>query len=76
VAEVKATAYTAALTCICGSATSADNPWLLPRKAISFGDSLIGVFWKLHLNHKKKIDAGTPSATRDRSSVKGFPTGQ
>jgi peptidoglycan/xylan/chitin deacetylase (PgdA/CDA1 family) len=76
VAEVKAAGYTAGLTCIRGSATPADNPWLLPRKAISFGDSLIGVFWKLHLKHKKKIDAGAPSATRDRSSVKGFPAGQ
>lgn len=55
VAEVRAAGYTTGLTCIRGSATPYDDPLLLPRKAISFGDSLIGVFWKLHLKHKKKV---------------------
>jgi peptidoglycan/xylan/chitin deacetylase (PgdA/CDA1 family) len=53
-AAVKEAGYQAALTCIRGSATSSDDPFILPRKAISFGDSLAGFFWKLHMKHKKK----------------------
>jgi peptidoglycan/xylan/chitin deacetylase (PgdA/CDA1 family) len=56
-AAVKEAGYQAALTCIRGSATSADDPFVLPRKAISFGDSLVGFFWKLHMKHKKKYAA-------------------
>lgn len=47
--------YKAALTCDRGAATPIENPFVLPRKAISFGDSLIGYFWKLHMKHKKKL---------------------
>jgi len=54
VRAVKAAGYRAALTCDRGSAIRSDDPLLLPRKAISFGDSLAGYFWKLHMKHKRK----------------------
>lgn len=52
---VKTAGYEAALTCDRGSASPADNPLTLPRKAISFGDSLAGYFWKLHMKNKRKL---------------------
>lgn len=55
VADVRNAGYTAALSCIRGSATPSDDMFVLPRKAISYGDSLIGYFWKLHMKHKKKV---------------------
>lgn len=55
VAAVREAGYEAALSCVRGSATPSDNIFVLPRKAISYGDSLIGYFWKLHMKHKKKV---------------------
>jgi len=52
---VREAGYKAALTCDRGAATPYEDPLTLPRKAISFGDSLIGYFWKLHMKHKKKM---------------------
>lgn len=46
--------YQSALTCIRGAANTADNRFEIPRKAISFGDNLIGYFWKLHMKHRRK----------------------
>jgi peptidoglycan/xylan/chitin deacetylase (PgdA/CDA1 family) len=54
VATVREAGYKAAVSCVRGSATASDNLFALPRKAISFGDSLVGFFWKLHMKHKKK----------------------
>lgn len=54
VAEVRAAGYQAALTCRRGSAVRGDDLFLLPRKAISYGDSLAGFFWKLHMKHNKR----------------------
>lgn len=51
---VEAADYAGALTCIRGAANTADNPFEVPRKAISYGDSLIGYFWKLHAKHARK----------------------
>jgi peptidoglycan/xylan/chitin deacetylase (PgdA/CDA1 family) len=45
--------YRSAMTCLRGAATSADHPLLLPRKAVSFGDSLVGVAWKLNKHRPK-----------------------
>jgi len=52
---VESTGFSSGLTCIRGAATDGENPFTLPRKAISYGDSLIGFWWKLHMKHKKKI---------------------
>ncbi len=46
--------YRSGLTCIRGAANTADNAFELPRKAISYGDNLIGYFWKLHMKHARK----------------------
>ena len=56
---VRATAvagYVSATTCLRGAATAADHPLVLPRKAISFGDNLLGYWWKLAMK-----DAPTPA---------------
>ncbi len=46
--------YSSALTCIRGAANTADNPFEIPRKAISYGDNLIGFLWKLQFKNKRK----------------------
>ncbi len=43
--------YRSATTCLRGAATGADHPLALPRKAISFGDNLLGYAWKLGVKH-------------------------
>lgn len=49
VAEMVAEAgYRSGLTCIRGAANYARNPFELPRKAISYGDTLPGFLWKLY----------------------------
>ncbi|MFZ4551361.1 MAG: polysaccharide deacetylase family protein [Aquabacterium sp.] len=51
---VQEAGYRTGLTCIRGAANTAHNPFELPRKAISYGDNLIGYAWKLHMKHKRK----------------------
>lgn len=46
--------YRSAMTCLRGAATRVDHPLLLPRKAISFGDNLLGFAWKLLFKHRPK----------------------
>lgn len=46
--------YRSATTCLRGAATPADHPLVLPRKAISHGDNLIGYGWKLLVKHAPK----------------------
>lgn len=46
-AAVAAAGFRMALTCVRGDARVTDDPLALPRKAISFGDSLLGYGWKL-----------------------------
>lgn len=48
--------YASATTCVRAPATPADDPLTLPRKAISFGDNLIGYFWRLHVKNTPKHD--------------------
>ncbi len=55
VKQVREAGYRAALTCIRGSFSDGDDPLLLPRKAVSYGDSLLGFIWKLHMKHQKKV---------------------
>ncbi|ROQ92097.1 polysaccharide deacetylase family protein [Desulfosoma caldarium] len=46
--------YQSATTCVRAPATIADDPLTLPRKAVSWGDSLIGLFWRLHVKNTPK----------------------
>lgn len=54
VKAVAAAGYVSATTCERASATSEDDLLALPRKAVSWGDSLIGVLWKMHMKHLPK----------------------
>ncbi len=54
VAAVREAGYKAALSCIRASAFGQEDPFLLPRKAISYGDSLAGFFWKIHMKNRPK----------------------
>ena len=47
--------FESATTCVRSPATDADDPLTLPRKAISFGDNLIGYFWRLHVKNTSKV---------------------
>jgi peptidoglycan/xylan/chitin deacetylase (PgdA/CDA1 family) len=46
--------YASATTCLRGTAERCDHPLLLPRKGISFGDNLLGYFWKLSIKQAPK----------------------
>jgi peptidoglycan/xylan/chitin deacetylase (PgdA/CDA1 family) len=52
--RVRRAGYAAAVTCLRGRATAAHDPYRLPRKAISYGDSLVGFWWKLHVKNRLK----------------------
>lgn len=51
---VETVGYKAALTCSRGVANTAPNPYEIPRKAISYGDSLLGFIWKLAVKNRLK----------------------
>lgn len=51
---VKEAGYVSAVTCVRGGVVPGNDLWQLPRKAVSFGDSLLGFWWKLHMKHKRK----------------------
>ncbi|MDN5849442.1 MAG: polysaccharide deacetylase family protein [Nitrococcus sp.] len=51
---VEEAGYTSALTGRRGAAHNAPNRFEIPRKGISFGDNLLGYFWKLHMKHVSK----------------------
>lgn len=51
---VREAGYASAMTCLRGAANTAPNRFEIPRKAISFGDNLLGYFWKLHVKHPRK----------------------
>jgi peptidoglycan/xylan/chitin deacetylase (PgdA/CDA1 family) len=52
---VKNAGFRGALSCIRGSAyPGREDPFQIPRKAISYGDSLVGFWWKLHMKNRKK----------------------
>ena len=54
---VSAAGYRSAVTCDRASAFADADPLRLPRKAISFGDSLAGYAWKLHMKTRPRVDA-------------------
>lgn len=57
---VQEAGYRTATTCIRGVANLSDNPFELTRKAISYGDNLIGFAWKLHAKHERKGQGAQP----------------
>lgn len=46
--------YLTGTTCERAQATTEDDPLTLPRKAVAWGDSLVGVMWKMHMKNKPK----------------------
>lgn len=54
VSAVEAAGYRSAVTCQRAAATSTFHPLVLPRKAISYGDSLIGFWWKLAFKNRPR----------------------
>lgn len=46
--------YKTAVTCERAPATIGDDPLTLPRKAVAWGDSLVGVWWKMHMKNVPK----------------------
>ncbi|WP_019139660.1 polysaccharide deacetylase family protein [Noviherbaspirillum massiliense] len=46
--------YQSGTTCERAWATPEDDPLTLPRKAVSWGDSLVGVWWKMHFKNISK----------------------
>lgn len=46
--------YRTATTCLRGPAEPTDHPLVLPRKAISYGDNLLGYWWKLAMKQAPK----------------------
>jgi peptidoglycan/xylan/chitin deacetylase (PgdA/CDA1 family) len=62
-AAVKEAGYRSAVTCQRAAATPRFDPLLLPRKAISYGDSLAGYVWKLKMKDAPK---GEPLRWRSR----------
>jgi len=51
---VERAGYRAAVTCSRGLANTAPNPFEIPRKAIAYGDSLVGFFWKVAVKNRRK----------------------
>jgi peptidoglycan/xylan/chitin deacetylase (PgdA/CDA1 family) len=60
--------YVSATTCLRGAATRLDHPLALPRKAISYGDNLIGYWWKLAMK-----DAPKPALVEWRQRLAAEP---
>ncbi len=54
VEAVAAAGYECATTCVRAPATTADDPLTLPRKAVSWGDNLLGLAWRLHMKNTPK----------------------
>jgi peptidoglycan/xylan/chitin deacetylase (PgdA/CDA1 family) len=46
--------YLSATTCERAAATNASDMLALPRKAVAWGDSLLGVWWKMHMKNAPK----------------------
>ena len=57
---VQEAGYRTATTCIRGAGNLSDNPFELTRKAISYGDNLLGFAWKLHAKQARKGQGALP----------------
>jgi peptidoglycan/xylan/chitin deacetylase (PgdA/CDA1 family) len=55
---VRGAGYASAVTCVRAAATPGTNLLALPRKAISYGDNLLGYFWKLHFKNEPGNEPG------------------
>lgn len=65
--------YQSATTCERALATASDDPLTLPRKAVAYGDSLIGVWWKMHMKtHPKRPPVRRNLATSGENSGSGL----
>ena len=51
---VRRAGYRSSVTCVRGAAYPGDDPYQLPRKAVSYGDSLAGFLWKIHCKNRRK----------------------
>ncbi len=51
---VQEAGYYSAVSCARGAVWPGSHPYQLPRKAISYGDSLIGFLWKLLFKNRRK----------------------
>jgi peptidoglycan/xylan/chitin deacetylase (PgdA/CDA1 family) len=51
---VERAGYQSAVTCIRGATLEGSDPYLLPRKAVSFGDNILGFLWKIHVKNQPK----------------------
>lgn len=54
VEAVRAAGYRLALTCERNRAGKGTDPFLLPRHAVSYGTSIVGLWWKLHFQKPGK----------------------
>ena len=54
VRAVQEAGYRSAVSCVRGCAFPGDDPYQLARKAISYGDSLAGFLWKVHMKKSRK----------------------
>lgn len=54
VRAVASAGYRTAVTCDRATAGAGMDPLALPRKAVSWGDSLLGVWWKMHMKNSPK----------------------
>jgi peptidoglycan/xylan/chitin deacetylase (PgdA/CDA1 family) len=54
VETARAAGYRSAVTCVRAAAVPGTDPLALPRKAISYGDNLLGYFWKLAMKNRPK----------------------
>ncbi|MFE8035019.1 polysaccharide deacetylase family protein [Thiohalocapsa marina] len=66
--------YASATTCLRGAATPADHPLVLPRKAISFGDSLAGFAWKVVVKNAPKSELVRWRAVMAEAESAGSPS--
>lgn len=69
IATVEAVAeagYTSATTCVRGRASAQDDPLTIPRKAISYGDNLLGFAWRLHMKNTSRTPSIRRALTGDR----------
>ena len=59
--------YATAVSCVRGAANTSVNRHELTRKAVSYGDNLVGFFWKLVMkNRRKDISRYSPAHVLER----------